>query len=221
MKFLHIAPHQRYEEEEQLTEAKVKVGFAWSIPVRGYLYSDYYKALVDTIDEAEQTGASAIILSINSNGGEVGGMYDVAESVRETSLPVLAMIEGACNSAAYGIACNADVIGAQVGSLVGSVGTVAQYYKDKEIMSISNSEADLKDVMTRVDMKEEQLAYVKQMLDDLTIPFQELVETARPNINQEYKRGGSYESFRAGSMGFVDAVGRSKEIIGAFLKNNA
>jgi hypothetical protein len=58
-------------------------------------------------------------------------------------------------------------------------------------------------------------------LDDLTIPFQQLVETARPNINKEYKRGGSYESYRAGSMGFIDVVGTSKEIIGAFLKNNA
>ena len=71
----------------------------------------------------------AVLLEIDSCGGEAGGVFDLAESLRDmadsTGKPLWAIADEAALSAAYAIACAADrVIVPRTGEL-GSIGVVA------------------------------------------------------------------------------------------------
>jgi len=111
------------------------------IPVTGTLVSrSGYPAAAsglmsysDIGDAIEAAAANALVrgimLDIDSPGGEVGGLFDLVERItairQESGKPIWAVANEAALSAAYAIACAADVLYiAQTGE-VGSVGVVA------------------------------------------------------------------------------------------------
>lgn len=77
-------------------------------------------------DAAEQPSVRAIVLDMQSPGGEAGGMYDLADLIRTvaTRKPVVAMIADYALSAGYGLASAAREIVVSPTSLVGSIGTL-------------------------------------------------------------------------------------------------
>ena len=77
-------------------------------------------------EAAADPEVSAIMLDIDSPGGEATGMFAVANLVREVNKakPVVAMVNDVAASAAYGIASGAREIIVSPTSMVGSVGVV-------------------------------------------------------------------------------------------------
>ena len=71
----------------------------------------------------------AVLLEIDSCGGEAGGVFDLAENLRDmadsTGKPLWAIADEAALSAAYAIACAADHIIVPRTGEVGSIGVVA------------------------------------------------------------------------------------------------
>ena len=80
-------------------------------------YEEIYKALSDA------RGADAIVLDLDSPGGSAAGMVECARACRALPLPAVVAVANyyAC-SAAYAIACIADVIAAPPSATVGSIG---------------------------------------------------------------------------------------------------
>lgn len=86
-----------------------------------------YEGLHTQISEAVgDTGVKAILLDINSPGGEVGGMFSLAAAVRSAAQqkPVVAFVNDMAASAAYGLASQASQIVVSPSSVVGSIGVV-------------------------------------------------------------------------------------------------
>jgi len=77
-------------------------------------------------DAAADPEVSAVLLDIDSPGGEATGMFSVAEQVRQlgASKPVTAFVNDMAASAAYGIASAANEIVVSPTSIVGSIGVV-------------------------------------------------------------------------------------------------
>ncbi len=101
------------------------------------LMQDFHKAL----NSAE---VSAIILDIDSPGGEANGIHEFADAIyaaREKK-PIYAYIGGIGASAAYWIATAASEVFIDRTAVVGSIGVVAAYVDDSE----RRQKAGLKDV---------------------------------------------------------------------------
>ena len=86
-----------------------------------------YEGISAQLREAEADAeVYAVVLDIDSPGGEVTGMFTVAEQVRQLAAikPVTAFVNDMAASAAYGIASAATEIVVSPTSIVGSIGVV-------------------------------------------------------------------------------------------------
>lgn len=86
-------------------------------------YEGIAAQLRDVRDDQE---VKAVILDLDSPGGEATGMYAVAQLVKEVNAikPVIAVVNDMAASAGYGIAANAREIVVSPTSVVGSIGVV-------------------------------------------------------------------------------------------------
>lgn len=86
----------------------------------------------------------AVLLEVDSSGGEAGGVFDLAQRLRQlaqaSAKPLWAMADEAALSAAYAIACAADRLWLTRTAEVGSIGVVAVH--------VDESVADAKAGMT-------------------------------------------------------------------------
>ncbi len=89
-----------------------------------------YSDIADTIEAAAtDPGIRAILLDVDSSGGEVGGLFDLVDHIQairsQCCKPIWASAHEAALSAAYAIACVADRIYVTQTGEVGSIGVVA------------------------------------------------------------------------------------------------
>ncbi|MEM1287253.1 MAG: signal peptide peptidase SppA [Pseudomonadota bacterium] len=105
------------------------------VEVNGFI--DFDRRLHDLIDDfAEEDDVKAVLLRINSPGGlAVGGeaLFTALSELRETK-PIVAVIDGVGTSAAYLTASAAEHIVARNGSIVGSIGVLAQIPDASELL---------------------------------------------------------------------------------------
>ena len=127
----------RYGEDGRVRKYAVAGGVA-IIPIVGALVNrgawigansgmvSYEGITAQLRDAAEDPEVHAVLLDIDSPGGEATGMFTVAEQVRRlgTSKPVTAFVNDMAASAAYGIASAANEIVVSPTSIVGSIGVV-------------------------------------------------------------------------------------------------
>ena len=108
----------------------------------------------------------AILLDIDSPGGEVNGCSEVADMIYQArgTKPIIAYASGACCSGAYWIASACDKILAADTAILGSIGVVSIFEKDDEDKTIEivssqspnkrpdvNTEAGKAKIQARVD----------------------------------------------------------------------
>ena len=89
-----------------------------------------YGAIVDALTEAaEDPAVRGIVLEVDSPGGEVGGLFDLVDTIggirQRSAKPLWAVASEAALSAAYAIASAADRVYVTRTGEVGSVGVVA------------------------------------------------------------------------------------------------
>jgi len=102
------------------------------LTVRGPLASrrggcfDSYDAILDRLDAALALTPSAVVLVLDSPGGQAQGCFEAAAAMRAKAsaagIPLLAYVDGSACSAAYAIACAASSIAVTPSSVVGSIG---------------------------------------------------------------------------------------------------
>lgn len=89
-----------------------------------------YSDIAESIEAAAtDPGIRAILLDVDSSGGEVGGLFDLVDHIQairaQCGKPIWAVADEAALSAAYAIACTADRLYLTQTGEIGSVGVVA------------------------------------------------------------------------------------------------
>ena len=76
-------------------------------------------------------GVKAIVVRIDSPGGSVAPVQEIYSELRKLEKPVVASLGGTAASGGYYVACAADQIFANPGTLTGSIGVIMQFLKMK------------------------------------------------------------------------------------------
>lgn len=162
---------------------------------------------------ARSASAKALLLCIDSPGGTVSGLFECARSIREMAesrgVPVYAYVEGQACSAAYALACAADVIGCPPTAQVGSIGVIGTLYSVAEAnakqgirVELVTSGARKADGNPHGEITPEAIAAEQASVDELAGMFFEHVAQSR-GLSADAVRG-----FEAGVFLGAEAVER-------------
>jgi len=177
---------------------------------------------------ARDKEVSAILLHIDSPGGTVAGTGELAADVASANMqkPVYAYADDEAASAAYWVASQARRIGANPSALIGSIGAFAilddtsgQYEKDG-IKAILVSTGPYKG-MDGMEITEEQIAYVRQIVEDQNELFLQAVQRGRGMAISDVRAladGRIHIAEKAKALGLIDEIGSLDEFVSGIRK---
>ncbi len=167
----------------------------------------------------------AIVVHVNSPGGEVAisqEIYDAMLRVRENK-PVVVSMAGVAASGGYYIACAADKVVANPGTLTGSIGVIFSFHTFKDLMErwgISTEtikSGDLKDVGSfSRDMTEKEELMLRSVVMDTYEQFVGVVADGRSLDKEEvypFADGSIFTGLQAYNLGLVDTLGGLNEAV--------
>jgi signal peptide peptidase SppA len=101
--------------------------------------TSYEEIYADIVQNLENPGVEHVVLDIDSPGGEVSGLFDLCDFIRQAKREksIVALANDDCLSAAYAIAASCSKVLVSRTSAVGSIGVIATH--------LDVSEADKKD----------------------------------------------------------------------------
>lgn len=183
------------------------------------------------IDELEEWGddnsIKAIVVHVNSPGGGVAisqEIYDTMNRIREqTNKPIIVSMASVAASGGYYIACAADRVVANPGTITGSIGVIFQFNTFEKLMdkvgigTETIKSGELKDVgnMSRSMTKKEELM-LKSVVMDSYEQFIEVVAEGRGKDAEDIyplADGSIYTGLQAYNLGLVDTLGGLNEAI--------
>lgn len=107
--------------------AMLPVGAAWSagetvyvVPIEGTIEKGLTEMLKNAFREAEEAGASLIVLEIDTPGGFVDAAQNIEKLIQDEDIPVIALVKGGALSAGALIAFSADQLYMVPGSTIGA-----------------------------------------------------------------------------------------------------
>jgi len=124
--FVGHTPHANTELAEGATQVVTVTGPLSQAGTGSWC--DTYEAVRARVQAALASSARAVILKLNSPGGDLYGALDTARAIRADAevahKPLAAFVDGEACSAAYALACAADSITLGQSAVVGSIGVV-------------------------------------------------------------------------------------------------
>jgi protease IV len=167
----------------------------------------------------------AIILRIDSPGGGVGPAQEIYAEVKKTQKEkkVLASVGSVAASGGYYIACGAEKIMANPGSITGSIGVIVESLNIEELLKKIGLRSNVvksgkhKDIGSPLrPMTEEERKLLQEVLDSIHEQFIQAVAEGR-NIPVEKIRlladGRIFSGDQAKSMGLIDFLGNLEDAI--------
>lgn len=159
----------------------------------------------------------------DSPGGDITNISEFSDLVASSGMETVAFVYGMAASAAYWIATGFDkVISSQTG-IVGSIGTVAIFRKNKNdnIIEIVSDQSPDK----RPDMStEEGRANIQQVLNELTDVFVGAVATnmgvTENKVLSDFGKGGALVAARALKVGMIDEITTLDALMSSFHQPN-
>ncbi|HEV3512490.1 MAG TPA: signal peptide peptidase SppA [Candidatus Sulfotelmatobacter sp.] len=177
------------------------------------------------VDELKKFGddssIKAIILHVNSPGGGVAASEEIYREVKrirkEKKKKVVASIETVGASGAYYVSSGCDKIYADDGSIVGSIGVIAQWVNYGDLLKW----AKLKDVVLKTgefkdtgnparDLTPAEQAYMQSLIDNMFGQFIQAVADGRGMKYDDVKsiaNGKVWTGEQASSMKLIDGIG--------------
>jgi len=169
----------------------------------------------------------AILLDINSPGGGVAPAQEIYEKVlrvkEETGKPVVASMSSVCASGGYYVACGADRLVANPGSLTGSIGVILNWPIYGELMDKIGIQMEtiksgpVKDVGSPYrDANETDREVMQALVDDAYQQFVEVVaqqrDLAMPEVLQ-IADGSVFTGRQARDLGLIDTLGSYEDAL--------
>jgi len=170
-------------------------------------------------------GIKAVILRINSPGGVVAPPQEIYQEIKKTSQekPVVVSVESIAASGGYYIACAADLIVANPGTLVGSIGVMIPIENIEDLLQKVGLKSRIiksgkyKDIgsMTR-PMTAEEEAILQELIDDTYNQFVNAVAEGRGMNREEVLKiadGRIFTGAQAIKLGLIDKLGNLQDAI--------
>lgn len=137
----------------------------------------------------------AIILRIDSPGGSVAPVQEIYSELSKLNKPIVASMGGTAASGGYYIACAADQIFANPGTLTGSIGVIMQFIKLKGLYDKVGLDQQVvksgkfKDVGSPVrDLTAEEQQLLQETIDDVHTQFVNAIFEGRKAVAQDLTR---------------------------------
>lgn len=161
----------------------------------------------------------AIVLRINSPGGGVGPSQEIYTEVKKLKNKkiVVASIGALGASGGYYIACGADKIVANPGSITGSIGVIVEFVNMKELVEkigikgMVVKSGKLKDTGNPFrDMTAREKEVLKNLVDNIHVQFVEAVADGRKLAKSKVEKiadGRVFSGQQAKALGLIDFLG--------------
>ncbi|MGC9070178.1 MAG: signal peptide peptidase SppA [Elusimicrobiales bacterium] len=199
------------------------------VPIYGVIYkrlttfsnrgSDYVVSVLKKY--AEDKDVKAFVLDINSPGGSVGAVQEIYSMLLKIKgkykKPVIAHLGDVAASGGYYIACAADKIYSNSGSLTGSIGVMfstmegEELFKKIGIRSNTIKSGRFKDIGSfSRQMTKEEKRLLEDIINDTYSVFVDVVSKGRKmsyDKAKELSDGRIFTGNQALSNGLVDAIG--------------
>ncbi|BET37341.1 hypothetical protein wNi1_12980 [Wolbachia pipientis] len=177
-----------------------------------------YEKIQEEIEEAlSNKDIETILLDIDSPGGEVNGVFDLADFIYESRLKkrIVAIANDDAYSAAYAIASSAEKVFVSRTSGVGSIGVIASHidqsrFDEKQGIKYTTIFAGSRknDLNPHEPINSEGLKSLREEIDRLYEMFVQLIERNR-NLSIEAIKSteaGLYFGKNAVDIGFADGI---------------
>ena len=172
---------------------------------------------------------SSILLFVDSPGGEVAGIDELAEEVRAANRekPVFAFVEDEGASAAVWVASQAQQVFSNKMAAVGSIGVFAVVTDASQAMEEAGvkvhviSTGDFKGGAFGAEVSEGKLAEVQRMVDAINVEFKGAVKKGRSMTAKAVDAiadGRMFTAPEAQSLGLTDGVSTIEKVLGAMDK---
>jgi protease-4 len=178
--------------------------------------------IVDQIERADDDrGADALLLKLNTPGGEIVPSEDIRLAAERFDGPTVAYATDVCASGGYDIAAGCDELWAREGSIVGSIGVIGSRVNAKELadrVGLSYEQftaGEYKDAgMPLKEIEDHEREYLQGIIDDYYDQFVETVAEGR-EMDAETLRDTEARIFlgeEANEMGLVDGIGTRETV---------
>ena len=203
--------------------ASVRDGVAM-IPVEGPMFkranffqaisgaTDYATIARDLTEAIDDPAVNSIILMIDSPGGEVTGVAELAAMIRASAKPVWAFIEGSGCSAAYWLAAACHQVIASPTAVVGSIGcqigfSLKEPKAGEKSYRFVSSVSPLKNAHPDTEAG---AAGIQAIADDLGTVFVNSMAEYRKvmpaTVLEKFGQGGTMVAAKALAAGMIDSV---------------
>jgi ClpP class serine protease len=203
------------------------------ITIRGPLehhegwWCDSYESILDRVTEACAGTASAIVLKIDSPGGELFGCFDAARAIRArckaAGKRLVAYVEGCACSSAYALACSAEQIvisetayAGSIGILITRVDLTVRDAREGVGFALVASGKRKADGHPHSSLTVPELEAMQGQCDALAELFFELVSSLRTGLATDAVRAFEADIFhgpRAVEVGLADRVASFDELL--------
>jgi protease IV len=180
------------------------------------------ESVVDQLDRMQRdTSIRAVVLRLDSPGGGVAASQEIYESVKKLrdqgKKPVIASMGGVAASGAYYVACAADSIVANAGTLTGSIGVIMTFpntedlFRKVGIRFETIKTGKYKDIGTMWrPMTDEERKLLQDVLSNVYDQFIDAIVEGRSLAREDilpYADGRIFSGDQALEYGFVDRLG--------------
>ncbi len=174
---------------------------------------------------SERSDIKAIVLRINSGGGVVGASQEIYEKVKDLKgkVPIIVSVDNAAASGAYYAALESEMIVANHGSIVGSIGVILDYPVFKELFDKIGLHIEtvksgaLKDSGSPSrPVSQADREYFQSVIDDQHTQFIQAVAEARNLSVDEVRKladGRIFTGNQALELALIDTIGTFEDAI--------
>ncbi len=182
------------------------------------------EVIIDQLYQAnENPSVEAIVLRVNSPGGEVVASDEIHHVITLLDKPVVVSMGTLAASGGYYISAPADYIYATPHTFTGSIGVISQFYTAEELLDelgveiVVVTSGEVKDFGSlHRDVTEEELEYWQAIIDEAYNGFVNVVADGRgldPDDVREFADGRIITGLQAVEFGLVDEIGYFEDAV--------
>jgi protease-4 len=186
------------------------------------------REFVDTLkDYGNRSAVKSVVLRINSPGGGVAASQEIFEAIKkfraETKKKVVVSMGSVAASGGYYVACGADRIFANPGTITGSIGVIAEWYnygdllKWAKMQSVVIKSGTFKDSGSATrPLTDEEKVYFQSLIGNMYSQFVSAVASGRKMQDEAVRKladGRVYTGQEAKEDGLVDELGTMQDAI--------
>lgn len=189
----------------------------------GFIGHEQVGAALASANSDEQV--QRIVLAMDTPGGDVSGVEELAQAVATSAKPVHVQVQGMLASAGYYVAARASSITAGPGDLVGSIGTRMVVWDTSEMFASAGIKVHAIDTgeyksagEPGLPVTDEQLAEFQRITDFYMDQFVASIVSGRKLDKAsvlEAADGRLFTPKQAKGMGLIDSVGTMADTMGA------